>query len=322
MRKRYLNFLLGALLGGLSFCFAAEIASNQVADKSMPPMPPSPIEDFRRWLLQTPSQQMASLASRTPEQRSYLIAKLREYSALTVSEREAKLQALDLTWYLRPLMDVVPAQRVVTLSRIPLKYREIVQDRLRQWDALPRELQKDVLENEWTIHYFMRFNADPQQRQELLRKADPTQRKAIEEKLARWEALSPDRRDRMYQQFNRFFQLPQTERARTLNVMSESERNEMEGTLKAFEKLAPEQRKVCIESFEKFTSMRPEERREFLRDAARWQAMPEKERKTWRNLVNALPPLPDTTPMPPLPRSQPPNPQIASNATSWVFPIR
>lgn len=285
-------------------------------------MPPSPVEDFRRWLLQTPSQQASSLASRTAEQRSYLIAKLREYGALTASERETRLQALELAWYLRPLMDIAPPQRVATIVRIPVKYREVVQDRLRQWDALPRELQKDVLENEWTIHYFTRLNADPQLRQELLRKADPSQRKTFEEKLARWDALSPERRERMYQQFNRFFQLPQTERARTLNIMSESERTEMEGTLKAFEKLAPEQRKVCIESFEKFTAMRPEERREFLRDAARWQAMPEKERKTWRNLVNALPPLPDTTPLPPFPRSLPPPPMIASNATSSVFPIR
>jgi hypothetical protein len=172
------------------------------------------------------------------------------------------------------------------------------------------------------MHYFVRFNADPQQRQELLRKADPRQRKDLEEKLARWDALSPDRRDRMYQQFNRFFQLPQMERTKTLNVMSESERKEMEGTLSAFEKLAPEQRKLCIESFEKFTSMRPDERRQFLRDAERWQAMPEKERKAWRNLVTALPPLPDTTPLPPMPRSLPPNPLIASNSNSSVFPGR
>ncbi len=94
----------------------------------------------------------------------------------------------------------------------------------------------------------------------------------------------------------------------------------MERTLAEFEKLPVAQRKTCIQSFEKFTNMSVGERREFLRDAMRWQAMSEKERKAWRDLVTALPPIPDTSPMPPMPPRTVRSPLTASNNTAPPFP--
>ena len=50
--------------------------------------------------------------------------------------------------------------------------------------------------------------------------------------------------------------------------------------------------------------MAPEERTRFLRNAARWQEMTPTERKTWKELVTKLPPLPpdfNAPPMPPAP---------------------
>jgi len=42
--------------------------------------------------------------------------------------------------------------------------------------------------------------------------------------------------------------------------------------------------------------MSSEERARFLRNAERWQKMPEEDRNKWRTLVRAVPPLP---PLPP-----------------------
>ncbi len=196
MRKIYLNVLLSSFLASVALGVSGQIASNQgpvVALPPVPPIPPSPIDDFRRWLLQTPGERAASLASKTQEQRTYLLSKLAEYQALSPAERDAKLQLLELRWYLRPLMEVSPQQRTNAVAHIPVLYRGVIQERLQQWDALPGELQKDVLENEWTMHYFVRFDAQPKQREELLKKVDPAQRKILEEKIARWDSLSPGR---------------------------------------------------------------------------------------------------------------------------------
>src|SRR2546430_4086973 len=51
-----------------------------------------------------------------------------------------------------------------------------------------------------------------------------------------------------------------SEKQRTLDALSEPERQEMEKTLRVFEKLPPAQRLVCIRSFQKFAEMTPEER--------------------------------------------------------------
>jgi len=322
MRKVSLSVAAGGFLGGIALCVSAQVSTNRVRDISLPPLPPSPVEDFRRWLVQTPEQRTTSLASKTPEQRRYLLSKLTEYQALSLEQREAKLQVLDLRWYLRPLMEITLSERTNRIARIPEKYREVVRERLQQWDALPPDLQMDVLENEWTMHYCARSTGSPAQREELFKNLDPIQRILLDQKISRWDSISPERRERMYGQFNSFFQLPPTERTKTLNVMSESERAEMERTLAEFEKLPAAQRKVCIQSFEKFTNMNVAERREFLRDAARWQAMSEKERKAWRNLVTALPPMPDTSPLPPFPPSRAPSPLTASNSPAPAFPVQ
>ncbi len=99
MRKGFFSVAIGSLLGGIAFCVSAQISTNQLRDVSLPPMPPSPVEDFRRWLLQTPEQRTLSLASKTPGQRKYLLSKLTEYQSLSPEQREARLQVLDLRWY-------------------------------------------------------------------------------------------------------------------------------------------------------------------------------------------------------------------------------
>jgi hypothetical protein len=76
----------------------------------------------------------------------------------------------------------------------------------------------------------------------------------------------------------------------------------MERSLKTFAELLPEQRRICLDSFEKFTRMSKEQRDQFLKSAARWQAMTPRERETWRVLVSILPPQPGLSVPPALPQ--------------------
>ncbi|MBI4325866.1 MAG: DUF3106 domain-containing protein [Chloroflexi bacterium] len=277
----------------------------------MPPPPKSPVEIFRHWLSLSRPEREQALAGKSQEQRKYFQAKLQEYDSLSAGEREARLQSMQFHWYLRPLMQAPPASRAPRLKAIPESDRKLVEERLKQWDLLSSDLQKEILDNELTLQYFLRLESSGQeQRESILQSLSPEHRKALEEKMERWRALSAERRQKMSRQFQQFFELPPKEKEKTLETLPEAERREMEKTLLAFEKLPPDQRKRCIESFGKLAGMAAGEQAQFLKNAERWQSMSPRERATWRSLVRALPPLPTGLNRPPLPPglNQPPLP--------------
>ena len=110
--------------------------------------------------------------------------------------------------------------------------------------------------------------------------------------VRRWNELSADRQRRMIGHFEKFLEQPNQEKQRTLMAFPEEERTRMEETLQAFENLPQSQRRLCIESFSKFASLGSGERDQFLKNAARWQAMTASERQAWRKIVTELPPQP------------------------------
>ena len=269
--------------------------TNASAGTRLPPLPPPPIAYFRQLLALRPADLDKTLAGIAGPIRTNLQAKLREYAALTADEREARLQATELQWYLGPLMRTAPTNRLAQLALIPDEYRTTVKECLEQWDALPPDAQKDFLRI---------LSASASEREDAWRGLSPEQREKLEKQLASWSSLPFNQRRRMYDNFQRYFQLPPREKQRTLDTLSEPERQEMEKTLRAFEKLPPAQRLVCIRSFQKFAEMTPEERAQFLKNAELWKKMSPGDRQTWRMLVTRLPPLPPLPPglgEPPLP---------------------
>ena len=74
--------------------------------------------------------------------------------------------------------------------------------------------------------------------------------------------------------------------------------------------------------------MAPGERIQFLKNAARWDAMTSHERQLWRELVHTLPPMPPGFPsgLPPMPpgfeQGMPPPPPLPPNVTAPVIIAR
>jgi len=107
---------VAALLGAshlLSFSVLAQLAtnppvltlSNSTAQHLLlakPPPPPqpapalplsqSPIGFFRELLAMNPGERIQALTNRTPELRSQILAKVREYESLKAEERELRLR--------------------------------------------------------------------------------------------------------------------------------------------------------------------------------------------------------------------------------------
>lgn len=262
------------------------------------PVAHSPVEFFRNLLAMPSAERENYLTNKAPDVRARLQDKVHEYLALDPNERELRLQATELRWYLLPLLHAAPTNRASRLATVPDGLRILVESRLQQWDALPSSFQQEFLDSERTLRYFSRvdttngFNAGDAHH-------PPGQ-----DEQARWNALSANERQKISDQFNQFFELTMDEKQKTLNTLSSAERRQMETTLLTFSNLPPVQRLQCLRAFTEFASMLAKDRAEFLKNAEHWSQMSPKERQAWRDLVSAVPawpPIPTASLMPPKP---------------------
>jgi hypothetical protein len=246
-----------------------------------PPVPPvptmkSPVDSFRTLLVMPAADRQEHLATRPADVQKKLVDKIREYQALTPDERELRLKATELRWYLKPLMSAPATNRAAQVKLIPENLREMVAARIEQWDKLPAAIQQIILTNQHAATYIT---------------LGPPRPPGIPSPAGKI-------RTSLQQRFNQLFELTPSEKEKVLATLSDAERRQMEKTLESFGKLNPIQRRQCVTSFTKFAAMSPAERQEFLKNAQRWSEMSPAERQSWRELVNAapkMPPLPQIT---------------------------
>jgi hypothetical protein len=242
-----------------------EVSSSVIAPT------PSPVAFFRKLLAMSPQQRDDYLTNRPPQMRARILAKVIEYESLSPDDRELRLRATDLRWYLMPLLQTSPANRDAGLARVPAELREIVKNRLDQWDILPPSIKDEFLENEQTRYYFARIQ--------------PPSNSAAAQQLAA-------QRQRISEQFREFLELTPEEKQQALDTLSADERAQMQKTLESFGKLSAEQQTQCVQNYAKFAGMSAADRVEFLRNAERWSQMSPAERQTWRDLVANVPDWP------------------------------
>ena len=276
----------------------------------IPPMPQarSPVDLFRELLAMTPADREKALTNRPPLLRARIEAKLNEYAVLDPDERELRLRATELRWYLLPLLREAPTNRAVRLQAVPEALQPLVKSRLMQWDILPPPLQKEFLDSERSLRYFAHVDLSPNSAPPPLPQNAARPPAPGDAGTGDWNALSEDQRRQISAQFNQFFELTSGEKQKALNTLSEPERRQMEKTLDSFGRLAPAQRLKCIRAFGEFAGMSPAEKQDFLKNARRWSQMSPRERQAWRDLVAHVPQWPPLPPglMPPLPPPLPP----------------
>ena len=278
------------------------MASGQPDTNAPPASPPnrvipahlqrkSPVAFFRELLDMSPAKREQFLSNHRPEIRKRIEAKLEEYESLAPGERELRLRTTELYWYLRPLMSIPRNDRAQRLAQVPVDLRQLVEDRLDLWDMTPPSLKEELIENEIAVRYFTRTepNLPP-------REGPSPRRRQFEEGIHRWQNMSPDQRRMIEDHFNQYFALTPEEKTRTLESFSETDQQQMQKTLQAFERMPVEQRAICVRSFEKFATLSPREQHQFLANAERWNRMSREERQQWRDLVSQVP---DWPPLPP-----------------------
>jgi hypothetical protein len=304
-----------------TFPLAAETVTNLHVPRqsfSVPPsllLPPvpqekSPVDSFRELLAMTAAEREAALTNRPPAVRARILAKVREYAALDANERELRLRATELRWYLLPLLHESPTNRAARLAIVPDELRPLVNSRLQQWDILPPPLQAEFFESEHALRYFTRMG--PVSSLSLPPLPPGLHPGSPDAGLEHWNALSDDQRQAITARVNQFFELTPREKQKTLNTLSAAERQQMEKTLDTFDRLPPDQRRQCLRAFTEFAGLNAQEKQDFLKNAQRWSQMSPKERQTWRDLVTHVPEWPPLPPqaMPPVPSQlMPPGPR-------------
>jgi hypothetical protein len=299
---------------GLTLLCLSLTLGEVLAETSARPVPPptSPVAYFRELLAMDAGELEAELARRPEAQRAPLQAKLEEYASLPADQRELRLRATELRYFLPPLFRMSPEARSNRLETVPADLRELIEHRLLQWTLMPPDFQRQLLENDAALRLFSRIHPEtPPDAAELFLRPPPGQSELPAAQLEKWSALSLGEQTQLLASFQRFFLLTEEEKARTLRTLSPEEQQAMERTMQQFESLPAQQRAACIRGFQQFALMPPSERAQFLKNAEKWQAMTPEERQEWRDAVNSIatmPPLPpgvepvlvfDTPPLPP-----------------------
>jgi hypothetical protein len=262
----------------------------------------NPIDYFRELLAMNAEEREAALAEKSARDRDMLTARLKEYEALSPADRELRLRLSQLRFYLVPLMTKTPCERMAGLNAVPAEDRRLIEERLRRWDALSPELQREVLENEWMLHTVLRFEANtPAEQKAYLESLPQHVRAKMERRLSDWNALPADRRQRMLANFKGFFELNEREKAKLLSKLPATERVSTQRALQAFEKLPPDQRATCMKSLQKLMSWTPQQQAEWFKKADEWAKLSPAEQDAIRKLVTQMPPLPPGLDKPPLP---------------------
>ncbi len=288
-----------------------------------PPLPTSPVATFRHLLALPAAERTNALAARPPRQREFLRTRLAAYEGMAPATREERLRATDLYWHLQQLIRRAPGERSTLLAAAPSDLQPVLRLRLEFWDRLSPEDRTVLLENEGTLRYLAqaRLSTPPPippvtaGNAPAAITAAPAVPLRVQAELSKLSQLPAADRERIQENWQRFFEGSAPRRERALQEMTTLERQDMQRVLERFRSLSPAQRRSCVESFTRLATMPSAERTEFLRQAERWGSLPANERQAWRQIVNKLPvfpPLPTAIDTPPLPVVTPPR-RVATN---------
>ena len=276
----------------------------------MPPAPSSPVELFRKLLTTNAAGREAWLVAKPATTRQYIEEKVREYETMLPEQREARLQALQLRWYMRYFMRMNPVERAPRLAAVPEPDRSALRKQLGQWDILPPPLKKDVLENESLLRVILPSRETGKIDSVFSRMTD-AQKTELQVQHDRWNQLADDRKEQILTHFKKFFELRDADKGKVVAKLTESERAQMEKTLSKFGSLPKEEREQAVQGFKKFAELPPAEQAAFLKTAERWKAMSELDRQLWRKVVTSLQAT-RTVPIPPAVRPSTDRPALSS----------
>jgi len=296
-----------SILGGVLVCLIGVSTGSLISQSATSPARPSTrsakasFDFFRLLLAASPAEREKLLAGKNQKDRESLLEGLRKYDELRPEVRELRVNAMELRFHIAWLMPLAPSNRIGHLQNVPPRQRSLVEERLRIWDQLPTEEQKELLEKERLarVTSILIPPPVPGQRGVPMSTIASNQLQQLQARLKRFQSLPEPKQQQIQNNFERIFGLPDAQKAREAIgslQLPEAERAQMEKTLATFRALPKMQRDVCIQNFKKFAQLPFDEIRQFICNAEAWQKMTPQERQEWRGIVSKLPPIPPSPP--------------------------
>ncbi len=238
----------------------------------------------------------------------------------------------------RELLAMSPAERERVLATRSPKQREVLQSKLREYEALP-PLERESRLCTLQLRLYLRplMEAPLSNRWERVAEIPQPDRGLVEKRLQVWDQLSPEvqresltnevvlrclfrpeppipgpsgpelKPQAILDKINQLLESSEKEKTKVLNEFTQPERQRMQKTLQAFERLSKTQREQCIRGFQKLA--------QFLSNVDYWQSMSSKDRQAWQGLIYRLSAPRPPQPAPPAPKlpTVPPSRLTATN---------
>lgn len=259
---------------------------------TLPSVKDSPISHIRNLLAAAPERRKDLLDQHTPGTRSFWERKVKEYAAMSEQERERRLRDAQLHWFLMLILRTPSDQRDSKLLEIPETERDLISNRVREWEDLPADLQIDIMTHLPALKYVGQLASLPRaDREKAL--AEATRNGTSAESLsAGWSTLDAERRQAMFLGYQKFFTLGQRRQEKLLAKIPMPQRQTIQSRLEQLESLSPAVRQQCLDALQKYAHMTPQERTLFRTTAERWKQMEPAEHDVWRKVVQRIPPIP------------------------------
>ena len=281
-----------ASLGAADFKWRLRTATTPPKLPPVPSVSDSPVKYLADLLGASEEGRTTMLARHTVERQAFWLRKVAEYERFPESFRQARLRTAQLHWYLALMIRLPVDLRLSKLAQIPEGDRVLVRRRLEQWEALPADLQDDIVNNIKVMQYFARLiSSSPAQRQVLLKNAGEPSNPMNDESLS-WQSLSSKRRQAMFDAYAKFFELPRMKQEAAVAKLPIPARKQLMERVDELFKLPLAERQKCLIALNVYAQMSPEERTIFRGNAERWRAMDADERAFWMLFIKQLPPLP------------------------------
>ncbi len=266
-------------LTGLGLSLALAIETPRTA---------SPISHFRQLLELNTQQREAIILRQEPSTRRILERKLEEYASLSEGEKEFRLFATELHFYLEPMIGRDSSIEKIPADRIPDSIIPHLRTAMDFWNQLPVSQRDLLLSKKKAITYLITLTYSS----------------------ARLSAIVPEQSDE-WESLNRFLALSLDKQKAFLNSYGLAGNTRIVQVLEKMASLSADQRDRSVHALTCYLSFPPAMKDRFMDGVHTWNSMKPTERTVWRQIADRYPrvkpaPLPFSTqtaegPYPPFP---------------------
>lgn len=233
----------------------------------------NPVDLFRHLIESSKTEREAWLSNQEDWRRKRISEGLAEFDQLSPEHKAKRLREMELRYFLLPLLNLHPDERTFALAQVPEHLQELAKEQLMMWDLLPETARQAALAREqWR-------KKRPGSTEAEIAPLPPSK------SLQSWNNLSETEKAEIKANFQSFFTLSTTSQSKTLSMLDQHQRRELESILNRLKNKSIEDRRKIVDYFIQFSKLDPIEKGTFIQKASTWQKMSPEERELWKEVI-------------------------------------